>query len=264
MAQTTKDRRAQIVAQLADQKHVTVKDLSGSIAVSQATVRRDLRALANLNQVTLVYGGATLPRHMDASFQVRHLQNLEAKKIIGRLAADLVADGTQLFMDSGTTCFEMAAHLRAKRGLSVLVNSARLAMELQGPSMSVIMLGGQYRPERMDTVGPITTSTLAQLRGYVAFIGADGLSMEFGTSAVDLESAHLYRQAIQNARATVLLVDRTKFQSAALFKIVDWQGIQRVVTDGPPDAAWAEFFAKSNIRVICPPAAPGTPESCGA
>jgi DeoR/GlpR family transcriptional regulator of sugar metabolism len=206
----------------------------------------------------LVYGGATLPRHMDSSFQARHQRNLEAKKIVGSLAAQLVSEGEQLFMDSGTTCFEMAAHLRAKPGLSVLVNSARLAMELQAPSLQVIMLGGQYRPERMDTVGPITTGTLAQIRGYLAFIGADGLSIEFGPSAVDMESAHLYRQAIQNARETILLVDHSKFQSAALFKIVPWQDIQRVVTDRMPDATWRDFFAQAKIQVTYPPPGPGS------
>jgi DeoR family transcriptional regulator of aga operon/DeoR family fructose operon transcriptional repressor len=257
MAQTTKDRRSQIISQLIDRKHVTVKDIAAATAVSEATIRRDLRSLASNNQVMLVYGGATLPRHMDSSFQARHQRNLDAKKTIGSLAAALVADGEQLFMDSGTTCFEMAAHLRAKTGLSVLVNSARLAIELQAPSLQVIMLGGQYRPERMDTVGPITTGTLSQIRGYVAFIGADGVSIEFGPSAVDLESADLYRQAISNAREAILLVDHTKFQSAALFKIVPWRQIGRVVTDRAPVPEWRDFFAQSNIQVIHPPAEPG-------
>ncbi|NJL31111.1 MAG: hypothetical protein HC898_05495, partial [Phycisphaerales bacterium] len=128
----------------------------------------------------------------------------------------------------------MATHLRRRRGLSIILNSARLALELQGvahvngsigPSgnntgnLSLIMLGGQYRPDRMDTIGPIATSTLEQLRGYQCFIGADGLSMDFGPSAADIDSAHLYRLAVQNARETILVVDQSKFQSASLFKL---------------------------------------------
>ena len=53
----------------------------------------------------------------------------------------------------------------------------------------------QFRAERMDTVGPIALAELEQMRGFVSFIGADGLSMEFGPSAVDMESAWLARGA---------------------------------------------------------------------
>src|SRR5262249_142004 len=152
--------------------------------------------------------------------------------------------------------FEMAEPLASKRGLSIIVNSARLALELKSPSMNLIILGGQFRPDRMDTVGPIAMSTLDQLRGYRAFIGADGLSMDFGIAAADIESAHLYRMAVSNAREAVLLVDHTKFQSASLFKIVEWDAIKRLVTDQLPDEKWMRFLLQRNIEVICPPTTP--------
>lgn len=222
------------------------------MAVSEATVRRDLRELARDQKVNLVHGGATLPGNGDFSFGAKRRRQLDAKHVIGQLAADIVRDGEQIFLDSGTTCFEMAAPLTAKRGLSIIVNSARLALELKTPAMNLIILGGQYRPDRMDTVGPITLSMLEQLRGYTAFIGADGLSMSFGVSAADIESAHLHRLAVGNAREAVLLVDHTKFENASLFKIVDWDSIDRLVTDRRPDDDWMRFLHEQQITVICP------------
>ena len=38
--------------------------------------------------------------------------------------------------------------------MTVLANSARLALELNAPGLSVFLIGGEYRPDRMDTVGP--------------------------------------------------------------------------------------------------------------
>jgi DeoR/GlpR family transcriptional regulator of sugar metabolism len=108
----------------------------------------------------------------------------------------------------------------------------------------------------MDTVGPLATASLDQLRGYVAFIGADGLSMDFGLSACDMESAFLYRLAVRNARQTCLLVDHSKFLTPSLFKIVDWEAISRVITDRPPPSEWAEFFSTRNIQCTCPSEAP--------
>ncbi len=251
MRQATKERQQRVMSELLDRKHVTVRDLADNMQVSEATVRRDLRSLADSQKLSLVHGGATLSRQ-DFSFIAKHDRNLTAKRIIGCLAAGLVADGQQLFLDSGTTTFEMVSFLARKRGLSILLNSARLALELRTPETNIIMLGGQFRPDRMDTVGPITLANLEHLRGFVAYVGADGLSTNSASAAVDMESAHLYRLAVTNARETVLLVDHTKFQAASLFRIVEWDAIDRVVTDRPPTAPWAAFLAERGIDVHHP------------
>lgn len=252
MSQITRDRQQQIVSELLEKKHVTVRDLAVEMSLSEATIRRDLKTLAAGGHLTLVHGGATLPRTADFSFRSKQSRNADAKRIIGQLAAELVNDGDQIFLDSGTTAFEICPYLRKKRGLSVVANSARLALELDAPGVEVIMLGGTYRPDRMDTIGPITTTTLEQLRGYVAFVGADGISREFGPSAADVESAHLHRLVIENAREAVVIADHTKFAGASLFRIVPWDRISRVVTDQPPDEAWTRFFDDHGIDVIDP------------
>lgn len=252
MRQATRERQARVLSELLDRKHVTIKNLAEDMSVSEATVRRDLKALADDQKLQLIHGGAIMPADGYFSFESRLDRNRREKSVIGQLAAGLVRDGEQIFLDSGTTSFEMAAHLSERRGLSVIVNSALLALEFKAQSLNLICLGGQYRPDRMDTIGPIAISTLDQLRGYTAFIGADGLSMDFGISAADIDSAHLYRLAITNAREVVLLVDHTKFESASLFKIVDWDVIRKLVTDQTPSEQWMQFLRQRNIEVICP------------
>jgi len=257
---TTKQRQELILTRILEHGAVEVKVLAQDMSVSEATVRRDLRSLADASQVELVYGGAILPRVTDFSFRSKAARNVPAKRVIGRLAAGLVTDNDQIFIDSGTTSFEMCPHLRRRRGLHVIVNSSRLAVELAANSeLSVILVGGQYRPERMDTVGPLATSTIEQLRGYLAFIGADGLSRDFGISASDIESAHLYRQVIRNARETVLLVDHTKFLTPSLFKICELGDISRVVTDLAPWPEWLEFLNALGVEVLSPRAADEAP-----
>jgi DeoR/GlpR family transcriptional regulator of sugar metabolism len=220
---------------------------------SSSSVRRDLRALADSELVELSYGGATLPRPSDFSFRSKAVRNVDAKRTIGRLAADLVNDNEQICVDSGTTCFELCRHLKRRRGLLVIANSARLAVELgSAAEIRVLMLGGQYRPDRMDFIGPLATATIEHLRGYLAFMGADGLSMDFGVSASDIESAHLYRQVIRNARETILLVDHTKFRTPSLFKICEIADISRIVTDQKPLPEWLDFLNAQGIAVYHP------------
>ena len=135
--------------------------------------------------------------------------------------------------------------------ITILTNSARLALELNAAGVQLFLIGGEYRPDRMDSVGPMAVSTLNQVRGYTAFIGADGLSTDFGPSASDLASAHLHRQVVANAFSTVLLVDHSKFGNASLFQIVDWSQISTVVTDKEPDARVASSFSASETSSCC-------------
>ena len=255
MSQATQERRKQILAQLYDRKHLTVKELAASMDVSGATVRRDLKALADDDELVLVHGGATLNRKRDFSFRAKQLRAVDEKRVIGRLAASLVRDGDQVFLDSGTTCSEMVPSLKKLNDVTVLTNSARLALELDAPGLSVFLIGGQYRPERMDTVGPMAMRALDQVRGYAAFIGADGLSMDFGPSASDVDSADLHRTVVANAREAVLLVDGSKFGGASLFQIFDWSRITKVVTDCEPEDLWKRFFEEHNVEVFYPQAA---------
>jgi len=116
MSLTGKQRHDQILAEILEFGQVEVKRLAQKFSVSEATVRRDLRTLADAEQVELSYGGAMLPRPSDFSFRSKAVRNVDAKRTIGRLAADLVGDNEQICVDSGTTCFELCRHLKRRAG----------------------------------------------------------------------------------------------------------------------------------------------------
>lgn len=252
MSQSTIDRRHRIMTQLLDKKQVTVKELAASLDVSDATVRRDLKALASEQGLELSHGGASLARDRDYSYEAKRLRATEAKRIVGRLAGGLAHDGDHIFLDSGTTCSEVVPYIKRLHNITVLANSARLALDLDGSGVRLFLIGGEYRPDRMDTVGPMALTALSSVRGYVAFIGADGVSMDFGPSASDVESAHLNRQVVEQAVSTVLLVDDSKLGNASLFQIVDWPRISSVVTNDRPSEEWLSFFQQKNIDVLYP------------
>lgn len=245
-------RRQAILAQIYRDGHVQVNTLSKELGVSVATVRRDLKDLATEGTVELTHGGACVRRNSDYSFMSKMLRNTQQKMIIGKLASDLVQDGDQIFLDSGTTCFHMAPYLRAKRDLCVIVNSIRTAQELFTSGLRVLLLGGQYRPDRMDAVGPMASASLDQLRGYKAFIGTDGLGMDFGPTARDIESASLFGQAVRSARQAILLADHSKFDAPALYRIAHWKDISILITDRRPSDQWMAFLEQKHIQVIYP------------
>jgi len=252
MVSTIKRRREQIMALAYKHSYVSVKQLAEEISASEATIRRDIHILAAQGQLELTHGGATLIRNSDYSFSSKFTRNIEGKNQIARLASELIKDGDQIFLDSGTTCFVMTGYLRTKRALSVIVNSIRTAQELQAAGLDILILGGQFRPERMDAVGPMACEMIEKLRGYRAFIGCDGMSMDFGLTSVDIDSAHLFSLAARNCRELILLADSSKFDNPSLYKITDFGAINTIITDVKPNSQWSDFFAQQNIKVIYP------------
>jgi len=245
-------RKEQILSLAYQEGHILVRKLAEQLSVSEATIRRDLHTLASEGLLELNHGGASVVRNADYSFLAKSVRNVEAKRVIAKMACELISDGEQLFLDSGTTCFEMTSFLRSKRGLSVIINSTRTAQELYAPTLNVLMLGGQYRPDRLDTVGPMAAEVLERLRGYRAFLGTDGLGMDFGLSASDVDSAHIYSLAAKNARERILLADSSKFDHPSLYKITDFNQVSTVITEKKPSPKWGDFLEKQNVKVVYP------------
>jgi len=215
--------------------------------------RRDLRRMADEGLLELVYGGATLPRKGNYSIHYRQTRNIEAKRLIGRLAAELVHNDDSLFIDSGTTCACMAPNLTRKRNLSILTNSSLVAAEIgEKTDFTVLQLGGKFRYERMDSVGPFAQMLIEQVSGYRAFLGADGLGLDIGLTSTDIDTAHLYRSVILHASDTTLLVDHTKFSAPTLYKIIGMDTINRLVTDQAPPPEWMDLLERHDIDVILP------------
>jgi DeoR/GlpR family transcriptional regulator of sugar metabolism len=250
MTPIIQQRRETILAHAYQDGHVSVRQLAEELNVSEATVRRDLQGLAADGALHLTHGGASVARISEVSFLARSTKNIEAKKRIAEKTAQLIEDGEQIFIDSGTTCYYMAPYLRAKKGVSVILNSVRTALELYNPSLNVVLLGGQYRPDRMDVIGPMTIDAIDRLRGYRAFIGTDGLGMNFGLTATDMDSAHLFGMAARNAREVVLVVDSSKFDSPSLHKSMDFDAVSTIVTNELPSPAWRDFLSGKNIQII--------------
>ena len=252
MIQNIQKRREEILAICYRSGHVQVKKLAEELDVSEATVRRDLQGLAAEGHLELTHGGAKVIFNSDYSFISKSLRNVEAKNTIAQMACSIINDGDQLFLDSGTTCFQMTGALRAKRGLTIILNSVRTAQELRTPSLNVLILGGQYRPDRMDTVGPMALECLERLRGYRAFLGTDGISMDFGLTSVDIESAHVLSLVAKYAKECVLIADSSKFDQPSLYKITEMSTISTIITDKEPSEEWCNFFKENNIKIIHP------------
>jgi DeoR/GlpR family transcriptional regulator of sugar metabolism len=254
MARDSLARQGRLLAMLRERGELAVAALCEGLAVSEATVRRDLAALESAGEVVRTFGGARAAGRgslLERTFgQKRNLLRRE-KEAIAREAARLVSPGMTVALDSGTTTWRVAAALKDKAPLTVLTTALAAVEELGTVAgMRIFCTGGQFRPENLDFVGPSALAAFAQLRADIAFIGADSLTIGKGLYSVDQESAAVLSAIGGCAARRVAVVDHTKIGARGLFLGLPQEWIDCVITDAGLDLQTQAAMAAQCAEMI--------------
>jgi DeoR/GlpR family transcriptional regulator of sugar metabolism len=247
-------RYKKILDEIKTNGRVYVNEVAEQMGVTQVTIRRDLTYLEKKGLLKKIYGGAVPSSpQLKASVTYREKKKIAAKKIIGRLASELIKDEDVIYLESGTTCNEIIPYLADKDNLTVIVNSLYLMRNLSKmANHKIILIGGQYRTEQMDTVGPGAEMAISQLGGFKAFTGADDISINGGISGADTVTVGFAKLVLQNANEVIFVGDDTKFDNPALYKIADINRLNYIVTNTRPKPKWLDIAKEKNIKLIYP------------
>ena len=247
-------RHKRILEQLRSTGRIYVKDVSQAFGVTEVTVRRDMRFLASKGLLNKTYGGAVLAApEVRASVRYRQKRKLTAKRVIGKLASELIKNGDVIYLEAGSTCYEILPYLTDRKKLTVIVNSLYLMRRLhEMTAHRIIIIGGQYRPDRMDMVGPGAEIAIGQLGGFRAFTGADDITIDAGISGADVVTVGFTKMVLKKASEVIFVGDHTKFDNPALYKIADIDQLDYIVTDTRLSSAWRIAARKNNIKLIYP------------
>ncbi len=209
------DRRQRIQALLNGSGRLSVHDLARRLGVTTMTIRRDLQAMEEQGLLVRTHGGCVQPGSplvRELSFSEKAACNVEAKQAIAREIVRRLRPGESVYLDTGTTCAQIARMLPAGQRIRVVTNNLRVAMDLFGrPGMDLQVFGGQLAPASPDLVGATAAARAMEFRFDTAILGADALdpaTAEFG--AADMDTAALSRAARQQARRIIVAADASK------------------------------------------------------
>lgn len=248
-------RHEYILELLRKNGRITVTEIAQKYNVTEVTIRRDLAVLEKNGLLKKTYGGAVLAELPDINISVRfrHTQNLQAKKTIGKLASELISDNDIVYLEAGSTCYEIIPYLHDKNNLTIIVNSLHLMSRLhEHIKHKIIITGGQYRHERMDMIGPAAEETISKLGGFKAFTGADDISIDGGISGADVATVSFTKLVLRQAARVIFVGDHSKFDNPALYRIADIDRLDYIVTDISPAHKWHEAAHKNGIKLIYP------------
>lgn len=205
-----------ILEQLGAEGTATVAHLSELLNASEATVRRDLTALARAGKLKKVFGGAASIRQMglvEEHVSRREQQMFPEKDVIAAYAATLIRDDDFVFIDSGTTTACMIPHLKNAKATYV-TNGPVHACRLLREGFNVYLIGGRLRPETEAIVGAEAVRSLMKYNFTKAFMGANGITEDEGFTTPDAEEANVKACAIERSFVSFVLADHTKFNRA--------------------------------------------------
>jgi ribose transport system substrate-binding protein len=247
------ERRQKILRILAETPGIRVTQLAEQLAVSEGTIRNDLTALEEEQQVQRVRGGAVLVKHSEAAIaKTNQIVNVTAKERIARWAAEIVDNGDAIWLDAGTTGQLMVRYLQ-DRSLTVVTNGLRVAVELaeQGKH-TVILVGGRVGQDGIYTVGTPNDPLLAALHLDTAFISGVGFSLDRGLTVRDVEDAQLKERVLAVAERAVALVDSTKFGQQGFVPFAAAGQLSHLVTDSEISPEFVQQMRRAGINLtIC-------------
>lgn len=246
------NRPAQILEAAQNHGRVMVDELADRLQVSAHTIRRDINALCQQGKLRRLHGGAEfIEGSSNLSYHTRSSLNVAAKKLIAKRAAQLIPNDTTLFFSIGTTPALVAAALAAHEGLTVITNNLNAAMALSEASgVRIILPGGTLRLPDQDILGPQALELFHGYRADFAIFGVGGVDIDGSLLDFHEDEVQIRQCQRANARASMLVVDASKFGRRAAAVGDKLSDADHIVIDHPPKEQWNDVLDPLRDRLI--------------
>jgi DeoR family transcriptional regulator, aga operon transcriptional repressor len=250
------ERRRLVRRFLVENGSVRVAHLARQLAVSEETVRRDLRALADEGIAKTVHGGAILLADGPAALGVppvdrREAVQQQAKQWIGAAAARHVEDGQVVILDAGTTTVAVAHHLRQHRKLTIVTNSLVVAqVSATTPESDIYVVGGKLVAESLSLIGVQAHRDLAKVNADWAFLGAAAIHAGSGFTSADPYEAEVKRAMIRAARQVAIVADHTKFDARRFASFAEAGDVHYLFTTPGLPAPARRWLEKAGVKIV--------------
>lgn len=253
------EREKLILEALSNSGFVSYRDLEANLDASPATIRRDLARLEEEGRILRVHGGAKAVEAGEepvsslalkgTPFAKSIAQNLAAKRVIGRAAAQLCHAGEGVIIDGGSTTYQMCEHLSDK-GLQVLSNSLHIINALLPQDGTTLLVpSGTIFREQNIILAPSGEHSMPEFHAAKLFIGAAAVSAR-GIFQADTVLVASQRRLLEASDQVVLLVDSSKFAVSSGAIVCGLDRIDVVVTDSGVSEEARAMLEKHCGRVL--------------
>jgi DeoR family transcriptional regulator, ulaG and ulaABCDEF operon transcriptional repressor len=248
------ERHRLIVRLVQERSVVGVPDLVEILGASEATVRRDINAMAEQGLLRRIRGGAEslTPRHeahlAGMPFRLSQGMGVAQKRAIARAAVDLIKDGESIIINGGTTTFAMVEFL-AERTLDVLTNSIPIVTALLASRNRVLIPAGTVYREQNIVLSPYENDGIEHFWGQKLFTGCHGLN-RFGMMETDPLIVQAHEKLLKRSDELIVMADSRKLRQRSPLIVARLDRIATLITDDGATEEELEVFRTAGVKVI--------------
>jgi DeoR/GlpR family transcriptional regulator of sugar metabolism len=226
----TEERLDAIRGMLDKEGRVVAAVLAREFGVSEDTIRRDLRLLADDGACRKVYGGAVVDAPDRGSLAERTEHEASAKVRLAKEAVKLIERDQTIFIDAGSTNLAIAAAIPRDIAVTVVTNAPGVVSALKDhPSANIVILGGLYNQGKGACLGSTTLQQLELINADLCFLGACGVHGETGITSFEYGEAEVKRAMVRKSRQLVVVATADKFPTVAPFQVAPPQSLHHLV-----------------------------------
>lgn len=244
-----KKRLDLIIDILKQQGYVTVKYLTEQLHYSTATINRDLNILQKQKLIRRHYDGAELVENKGTPLIFRYHKMRPVKNLIGKRAAEFIADGDRIFVDASTTCQCIARYITNRKNLTVITCNMMLVTFLSEHGIKCICLGGEVIEIPYMLGGDDAVDRALSYRADKMFFSTGGFSKS--GDIYDADSYFMLHKAMaQNSDKVFYLADHDKLGKEQSREIFDLSRADYVITDYRFNDDICEKFGKEKFILV--------------
>ena len=244
-------RQKLIEEYLEEVEFASLEELSDKVDASLSTVRRDLGQLSENGKIKRTHGGARLIQPPSDEFNFSRRQTVESssKQRVAERCAELISPNQNVFLDAGSTVFEVARKLEDKTP-HIVTNSLSIAnLYAAHRDIEVIVSGGVIYPRLQVLVGELAVKAYQSFNADIAVLGAGGAT-EAGVMNSHLLLIEIQRAMIASAQKVIVCLDSSKMGRQSFTPLCDWKSVDVLVTNRDAPKALISHIKKQKVEVL--------------
>ena len=167
----------------------------------------------------------------ETPFAAHSSLDVEEKARIAEAAGGLIGTAQTIYVDEGHLPSLIISHLSSIRPLTIITPSIPAAVEASDRSdLEVQLVGGRVRDLTLSTVDHEYGSGIERMHIDIAFMSAQGISVENGLTTSDPALASVKAAAVNAARRRIFVGTHTAFGVTAFVRYSTVAEIDAIVT----------------------------------
>jgi DeoR/GlpR family transcriptional regulator of sugar metabolism len=233
----------------------SVEQLAHVLNVSDMTIRRDLEKCQSNGFLKRCHGGAILAgfNQQEISFEDKTSENIEVKRAIARFASHLVDDGMAVFIDAGTTAFEIAKHICGLSDITIVSNDVHTIYSLLHSKAKLLCIGGVVQKTTGSAFDDFAIQMLEQLHFDVAFFGAHSIDPHYFVATPTQGKMFFKRKVMAHSYQRFLVADDSKFNKNALYSVNHLREYDGVITNHDFENADLDMLKAEGVTILHAP-----------